>query len=113
LTILAADIFGLHTLKKGMFVALFGNFISTLVSIGKPGAERPPANLRLLTIEPGVHDNYSRHLGKTPKALFEPIRGLLDIPVAEQNVVGLHTPGSLPPVASLSEAVFVKPRRIG
>lgn len=89
--ILAADIFGFHTLKKGMFVALYGNFLSTLVSIGKPGVQRLQPNLGLLTIEPGVHDNYNRHSDKTPKALFEPVRGLRDIQVAEQNVVGIDT----------------------
>jgi hypothetical protein len=43
-----------------MFMALFGDLLSTLLSTDKPRAERPQGTLRLLTIEPGVHDNYSR-----------------------------------------------------
>jgi hypothetical protein len=53
-----------------MFVALFEDLLSTLVSEDKPRSGAREGNFELSTIEPGVHDNYSKHSRKTQKAGF-------------------------------------------
>ena len=69
-------------------MALFGDLLSTMVSIDKPRSGTCGRNLELLTIEPGVHDNYS---GTYQKWLKSPIKIMM----------GIGTPNSKSGVATV------------